>query len=142
MFKSIRVKLNERVVTFKDGLPIRALGPGRHFLWGRRLTEQRWDTDKLVFSALPAVRAALLSDWFREVTLTELERAVLYRDGCPVSFLRPGVHRFWVADPSVRLSVFNVTDPLPRLTAELEALIPKSEFVDVTIQSHEKGLRF
>jgi regulator of protease activity HflC (stomatin/prohibitin superfamily) len=142
MFKSIRVKLNERVVIFKDGLPIRALGPGRHFIWGRRLTEQRWDTDKLVFTALPAVRAALPSDWFREVVLDELERGVLYRDGCPIAFLRPGVHRFWIADASVRLSVFNVADPLPRLTAELEALIPSAEYVDVTVQSHEKGLRF
>lgn len=142
MFESIHVKLNERVVIIKDGLPVRALGPGRHFLWGRGYTEQRWDTATLVFSALPEVRAVLPREWFREVELTELERGVLYGDGCPVVFLRPGVHRYWAADASVRLAVFNVADPLPRLTAELEALIPKAEYVDVTVQSHEKGLRF
>ncbi len=142
MFESIHVKLNERVVILKHGLPVRALGPGRHFLWGRGYTEQRWDTEKLLFSALPEVRAVLPAEWFREVTLTELERGVLYRDGSPVVFLRPGVHRYWAVDSSLRLAVFNVQDPLPRLTAELEALIPKAEYVDLTVQSHEKGLRF
>jgi regulator of protease activity HflC (stomatin/prohibitin superfamily) len=142
MFKTIRVKLNERVVIFKDGLPLRAYGPGRHFLWGRHLTEQRWDTDKLVFRALPEVRAALPETWFQEVTIGSLERGVLFRDGAPAVFLRPGVHRYWAVDPSVRLAVYSITLPLPPLTQELEALIPRSEYIDVTVQAHEKGLRF
>jgi regulator of protease activity HflC (stomatin/prohibitin superfamily) len=142
MLKRIRVKLNERVVIFKNGLPLSAYGPGRHLLWGRHLSEQRWDTDKLVFHALPEVRATLPAEWYREVTLGALERGVLYRDGVPVGFLRPGVHHYWTADPSVRLSVFDVAVPLPPLTAELEALIPSSEYIDVTVQAHEKGLRF
>jgi hypothetical protein len=57
--KTIRVKLHERVVIFKDGLLVRVYGPGRHRLWGLRLSEQRWDTTKLVFGALPEVRALL-----------------------------------------------------------------------------------
>src|SRR5690242_7748552 len=108
MLKSIRVKLNERVVIFKDGLPRRAYGPGRHRLWGRGLSEQRWDTDKLVFRALPEVRAILPADWYREVTVSALERAILYRDAVPVVFLRPGVHRYWSVDASVELRVFSV----------------------------------
>jgi regulator of protease activity HflC (stomatin/prohibitin superfamily) len=142
MFKVLIVKLNERAVIFKHGLPIRAYGPGRHVIWGRRLTEQRWDTDKLVFRALPEVRALLPREWFAEVTLGPLERAILYRDGAPAVFMRPGTHRYWTVDPSVRLVVFDVSQPLPALTAELEALIPKSEYVAVTVQAHEKGLRF
>jgi regulator of protease activity HflC (stomatin/prohibitin superfamily) len=142
MFKFIHVKLNERVVIFKDSLPIRALGPGRHLVWGRRLTEQRWDTDRLVFRALPEVRAILPRDWFAEVTLGALERAFLFRDGAPAAFMRPGTHRYWTLDASVRLAVFDVNEPLPALTAELEILIPKSEYVAVTVQAHEKGLRF
>ena len=51
MFNFIKVKLNERVVVFKDGLPKVAYGPGRHFLWGLRLTEQRFNTDELLFKA-------------------------------------------------------------------------------------------
>ena len=42
--------VNERAVIFKDSLPVLALGPGRHLLWGTRLTEQRFDLGKLVFN--------------------------------------------------------------------------------------------
>ena len=44
-FQVIRLKLNERAVVFKNGLPLRALGPGRHVVWGAKLSEQRWQTD-------------------------------------------------------------------------------------------------
>jgi regulator of protease activity HflC (stomatin/prohibitin superfamily) len=142
MFKSIRVKLNERVVIFKHGLPRRAYGPGRHWLWGRGLTEQRWDTDKLVFNALPEVRATLPREWYAEVTLSAFERGVLYRDEQPLAFLRPGVHRYWTLDASVRLQVCDVSQPLPSLTNELEALIPRNEYVAATVAAHEKALRF
>lgn len=142
MFKVIQVKLNERVVLFQDSLPFRAFGPGRHWVWGRRLTEQRFNVTELVFRALPEVRAKLDSAWFREVTLTPLQRGVLFRDGVPAVFLRPGVHRFWTLDPSVSLTLFDVTLAVPPLTAELEQLIPRGEYIDVTVQAHERGLRY
>ena len=142
MFKIIHVNLNERVVLFQKGLPVRALRPGHHFIWGFDLSERRYGTDTLVFRASPEVRAVLPREWFGEVTLSELERGVLYHDGVPVQFLRPGVHRYWLVDASVRLVVFDVTEALPRLTEELERLIPKSEYVDVTVVAHERGLRF
>jgi len=142
MFKTIDVNLNERVVLFKRGLPIRAYGPGSHFVWGFDLSERRFTTETLVFRASPEVRAVLPAEWFGEVTLGELERGVLYQDGVPVQFLRPGVHRYWLADASVRLVVLDVTEALPRLTEELERLIPKGEYVDVTVMEHERGLRF
>jgi regulator of protease activity HflC (stomatin/prohibitin superfamily) len=142
MFKVVHVKLNERVVLFKGSLPLRALGPGRHLVWSRHLTEQRFNVLELVFRALPEVRALLPSDWYREVTLSPLQRGVLFRDGTPVAFLRPGVHRFWTIDPSVTLQLFDVTKALPPLTQELEQLIPKAEYIDVTVQAHELGLRY
>ncbi len=142
MFKNIRVKLNERVVIFKDGLPRKSYGPGRHRLWGRRLTEQRFNTDELVFRALPEVRAILEPNWFAEVVLQPWERGVLYRDAFPMLFLRPGTHRYWTVDPSVKLQVLDVREPLPALTREFEALIPGSEYVDVTVEEHEQGLLF
>lgn len=142
MFKIFKVKLNERVVVFKHGLPQRALGPGKHRLFGRGFTEQRWDTTKLVFAALLAVRALLPRDWFAEVTLGALERGVLFHDGHPVAFLSPGTHRYWTVDPSVKRVVYDTTEPLPALTRELEAAIPSNEYVAVTVEAHEKGLRF
>jgi regulator of protease activity HflC (stomatin/prohibitin superfamily) len=142
MFKILNVQLNERLVLLKKGLPFAAYGPGRHFVWGRHLREVRFDTDTLVFRAAPEVRAMLPSEWYAEVTLGTFERAVLYRDGAPVAFLRPGVHRFWTVDPSVRLQRLVVTEPLPPLTRELEAIIPRVEYVDAIVAAHEKGLRF
>ena len=142
MFKVLRVKLNERVVIFKSGVPQRAYGPGRHVIWGRDITEQRFSITELLLRALPEVRATLPTDWYREVVLTPLERAVLSVDGVPVLFLRPGVHRFWAVHESVTLSKLDVTKPLPALTQELAQLIPSGEFIDVTVQAHEKGLRY
>ena len=140
MFTSIRVKLNERAVVFKDGLPLRALGPGRHVVWGTRLTEQRWSTDTLVFQALPEVRAILPAEWYREVTLAPRERGVLYRDGRPQAYLRPGTHRYWTVDPSVRLDVLSVEQPMPELSTELAAIVPRDEYVDVLVREYERGL--
>ena len=121
LLKFIRVKLNERVVVFKDGLPLRALGPGRHALWGSRLTEQRFVTDALVFKALPEVRAVIPSDWYAEVAIAIDERGIVYQDGEPKLFLRPGVHRIWTVDPSVRCELYSVDEPMPKLTDELIA---------------------
>lgn len=142
MFKVLQVKLSERVVIFKGSVPLRAFGPGRHIVWGRHISEQRFNVTELVFRALPEVRAVLPSDWYREVTIAPLERAVLFRDGVPVAFLRPGIHRFWTLDASVALSVFDVTKALPSLTHELEQVIPRSEYIDITVQAHEMGLRY
>ena len=142
MLKFIRVKLNERVVLFKDGLPLRALGPGRHAVWTRRLTEQRWSTDALVFQALPEVRAILPRDWYQEVTLAPRERGILYRDGLPEGFLRPGTHRFWTVDPSVRLEVLSVDAPMPELSAELFLIVPRDEYIDVLVRDYERGLQY
>lgn len=142
MFKIVRVMLSERVVLFKDSLPLRALGPGRHAVWGRNVTEQRFNVTELVFKALPEVRALLDASWFREVTIAPLERGVLFKDGVPVVFLRPGVHRFWTVDESVALQRFDVKQALPPLTQELEQVIPRSEYIDVTVQAHEMGLRY
>ena len=142
MWKKIRVKLNERVVVFKNGLPLRALGPGRHLVWGLRLTEQRWSTDELEFKALPEVRAKLPAQWFAEVRLGSRERGVLCRDGVPVRFLRPGTHRYWTVDPSVELRVYGVEDPMPEITDELLSVLPSGEYVYRVVGAHERGLLF
>ncbi len=142
MYKTIRVKLNERAVIFKNGLPIRACGPGRHVLWGLRLTEQRFKTDQLLFDALPEVRAALPAEWFQEITLGKRQRAVLYADGKPRKFLRPGTHRFWTVDPSVKLDVFDVDEPLPELTDELKLVVPAREIVEATVLAYQRGLLY
>src|SRR3954463_16085194 len=47
MMKIVFVDLDERVVISRRGLPLRALGPGRHFLWGFGLSERAWLTTPL-----------------------------------------------------------------------------------------------
>jgi len=142
MMKKIRVRLDERAVVFKNGLPLKALAAGRYTLWGLRLTEQRWNTDTLVFSALPEVRAVLPTAWFAEVTIGPRERGVLSRDARPVKFLRPGTHRYWTVDPSVRLDVLSVDEPLPQLTDELLAVVPTGEYLYQVVQAHQRGLLY
>jgi regulator of protease activity HflC (stomatin/prohibitin superfamily) len=142
LFQVIRVKLNERVVVFKNGLPLRALAPGRHVVWGAKLTEQRWQTDGLVFNALPEVRALLPAAWYAEATVADNERGVLCRDGVPRLFLRPGVHRYWTADPSVALRVYQVDEAMPTLTNELVSVIPSGEYVRALVREHERGLHY
>ncbi len=142
MFKTIRVRLNERVVVFRNAMPRRAYGPGRHRLWGWGYTELRWVTDELLFTALPEVRAMLPDDWYDEVKLFAHQRAVLYRDGKPVVFLRPGVHRYWTVDPSVELKLFSVGEAMPELTDELAKLVPPREYVDKIVHEHERGLQY
>jgi regulator of protease activity HflC (stomatin/prohibitin superfamily) len=141
-YQVVRVKLSERAVVFDDGVPLRALGPGKHYVWGSRLTEQRWSTEQLVFEALPAVRAVLPSDWYREVTLTSRQRGVLYRDGRPLAYLRAGTHRYWTVDPSVELRLYVLDEPMPELTDELLRVIPGNEYARKVVESHERGLLY
>lgn len=142
LYKSIRVRLDERVVIFKHGLPVRAYGPGKHYLFGRGLTEQRFQTKDLLLRALPEVRAVLPESWYAEVELNASQRGVLFRDGLPELYLRPGVHRYWVIDSSVRLEIYDVREPFPPVTEALERVIPASERVSTMVQAQEKGLLF
>lgn len=140
MFQKIKVKLNERVVIFRDGLPVRALEPGSHLLWGRNYTEQRFRTDSLRFDAMPEVREVLPASWFAEVSLNSRERGLLVRDGLPMEFLRPGMHRYWTVDDSVELVVYSVDEAMPELTDELLVVIPTREYLLVMVQEDHRGL--
>lgn len=136
------VRQNERVVVFEHGLPTQVLGPGKHALWGRGVTETRFRIDELIFDASLAVRAVVPADWFAEVELSARQRGVLYREGKPVRFLRPGVHRYWTLDPSVELRIMSVDEAVPELTDELSARIPGDELVVATVRQFERGLMY
>jgi len=142
MLNTIRVQLNERAVVFRNGLPVRVLGPGKHTVWGFGVTVDRYNTDTLLFEAPLEVRSIFPDDWFEEVELGLRQRGVLYRDGRPVRYLRPGVHRYWTVDPSVELRVMSVEDEVPELTDELIALLPGDELILTTVRQHERGLLY
>lgn len=142
MWKTIRVALDERVVVFRDGLPTRALGPGKHTVWGSGITEARYPTASLVFQAPAPVIEVLPASWYEEARLGPLQRGVLLRDGKPVCFLRPGLNRFWTVDGAVEMRILSVEQPVPALSDELLAVIPRSEIVVVTIRQYERGLMY
>ncbi len=142
MFKTVTVSLHERVVVLQDGLPVRALGPGRHRLWGFSFTERRWATDPLVFEMPAELRAVLPESWYAELTLGPSERAVLWHDGKPKAFLKPGTHRYWLADDTVRVQVFSVHEEMPVLTNELAVVLPRDAYVDAVVLEHERGLLY
>lgn len=137
----IEVPINERVVVVRDGVPRRVLGPGRYRFWSR-VTAYRYDTNALIVEAPHEVRAMFPRDWYEEVHLAPHQRGLLYRDEKPERFLRPGIHRYWTVDPSVRLRVMSVDDAVPELTAEAAALVPRDELVDVTVNQHQRGLLY
>jgi len=143
---TILVPLDERAVLLKDGVPVRALEPGKYDFWtfwspsGRSVI--RFKIAEVVFDALPEVRAVLPDAWYGEVTLGPRQRAIVTRDGRPVRFLRPGTHRYWTIDPSVEVTILDVDAPVPELTDELRSVIPANEIVDVTVLQHQRGLKY
>jgi len=142
LFTTIHVSLTERAVLLENGVPTRALAPGKHKFWGTKYDVVRFKVDELVFHAAPEVRAVLPEAWFTEATIGARQRGVLYRDERPVRWLRPGTHRFWNVDRSVVLRVLDLAQPVPELTDELRALIPATELVDVTVLQHQRGLEY
>ena len=141
MFQYIHLNLNERAVLVRDGVAVRALGPGRYKLW-KRHDVIKWNVDELTFWAQPPVLAALPDTWFQTIHVGTKQRAVIYRDEKPKQFLRPGVHRMWTLDPMVTLRVFDILEPAPEITDELRAVIPGGEIVETQVRQFEKGLKY
>ena len=140
--QTFTIALNERAVLVRHGLPVRALAPGRHGVWGNGHAVIRCDVNGLTVELAPELRAVLPAEWFAEVKLGPRQRGVLERNGRPVRFLRPGVHRYWTVDKAIDLHVFDVDQPAPELTDELRAIIPTTELVDYTVLQHQRGLKY
>jgi regulator of protease activity HflC (stomatin/prohibitin superfamily) len=137
--KQIKINLNQRAVLVRDGLAVKALGPGRYTLW-KQYDVVMFDVDKLAFTAPNAVLAAIPGEWYETVQLAAGQYGIVTRDERAVAFLRPGVHRLWKLDPDVRLRVFAETDPLPPLTDELKKLIPSGELLETTLDLNQRGV--
>jgi len=141
MMKSLHVAHDQRVVVMRDGQPLRALAPGHHVIWGFNLSHRTWQTTPVVFQMEPELRAVLPKEWFGEIKLAAHERAVLWHDGKPKAFLKPGTHHYWKVDETLALQVFSVDEPMPELTDELAAIVPRDEYLEVTVREHERGLQ-
>lgn len=141
MFTRIDIPFHQRAVLVRHGKPERALGPGRHYVFGS-VEVLRYSIEELLLDAPPEVRAVIPADWFVEFTLGPDERGVLYRDGAPKMFLRPGVYRRWTFDPSVALARFDARLPLEHPTTELMQILPKSEITFQLVAEYERAVLF
>ena len=128
--------------SFQGRPPAPGARPGRHAVWSRRVTEQRWSTDALVFQALPEVRAVLPADWFREVTIGRASAASCTATGSPKgSFVRERT----VSGRSTLRSTCRCS----RCDARCRSSAPSSrrssrsdEYVDVLVREFERGLQY
>ncbi len=136
------IELNQRAILVRDGKPERVLEPGHVAFWGKHTKLLTWNLDDLVFLAQPEVYAMVPPSWFELVELGANERAVAYRNGKPLKYLRPGTHRIWKLDASTQVVRFDVTGAPPELTDELRAVIPGTEYVEAQVRQFERGLKY
>lgn len=140
MWRSIDIPITERGVLFDRGVPVRALEPGRHTIFGFGKTVLRLDVRTHVLDVAPEVRAVLPAEWVRELSLAPNERAVVERAGVPKLWLRPGVHRLWRVDPDVTVEILSTDAPVPVITPELRAVLPKDEIFEGVVGPAEAGI--
>ncbi|MCA9527308.1 MAG: hypothetical protein KC549_13545, partial [Myxococcales bacterium] len=135
---NVRVEIGERAIVSRDGLPHRALEPGRYRLGRGEAVALTFDVDALTFEVRPEVRRILPAEWFTERQVNPNQRGVLFQDGQPVRVLGPGLHRFWTFDPTVRLEVLSVEVP-PPTDPRVRALLG-DEVVELTVGPQERAV--
>jgi regulator of protease activity HflC (stomatin/prohibitin superfamily) len=142
----VMVGLAERAVVLVDGRPVRYLQPGRARVtvapW--RLVEvRRLNTDALLAELRPAELSLVPETELARVKVASGQRAVVRRAGRPVRWLPSGEYQVWTVDPSVTVSILDVSGveavPLPD---ELKALAPSSDYVEVTAPEGSAAVRY
>ncbi len=142
MFSTYQIQFNQRGILLRDGVAKEALMPGRHRFFGK--TDVVYlHIDELVLGVSAELRAVIPSDWYEEFEVAEDERAVLFVDGVPSKYLRPGVHRHWkLQNVSVKLVRYDADKALAKPTKELMQIIPASDVSFQVIAEYERGVLF
>lgn len=92
-FQTLEVGPREFAVVRRDGVAVRALGPGRYLLWQERerITASLHSVEP-TFTDVPRAEWEVAPAWIRWVTVQPYERVVLFVDGAPAEVLEPGRH--------------------------------------------------
>ncbi len=135
----IHLNLHERAVLVRDGVAVRALGPGRYTLW-KRYEVVRFDTDQLTFTAPASVLRGIPDAWYTTVQLGASQYGIVLRDERAAAFLRPGVHRIWNVEANITWRVYDEKDQLPELTDELRKVIPSAELLEANIDTNQRAV--
>ena len=159
MFRIIHVPLDERVFVSVDRVPVRCLGPGRHFVrtWHpfRQVDLVRVSTDPIVVKLKAEEVALVLPEDLRVVRLAPHERAVISIRGKPTRWLGAGEHAVWTVEktvertaagarvlPAVGVEVFDASGVAAEpLRDDIRALVPVADRVEVTVPEGAVALR-
>jgi regulator of protease activity HflC (stomatin/prohibitin superfamily) len=116
MLTKIRIKKHERGLWFRHGDFRHILAPGAHRFWSRLWNPAKdrvevADTLKTKFEH-PMLDVLLAHDYVRDalhvVDLTDVERALVWRDDRLAYMLGPGRHAFWKTPYRLYVEAFNV----------------------------------
>src|SRR5688572_6808529 len=115
MFTKIRIKKHERGLWFRHGDFRRILAPGAHRFWSRlwSLKDRVEIVDTLKTSFSHAMLDVMLAhdhvrDALHVVDLTDVERALVWKDDRLAYILGPGRHAFWKTPYRLYVEAFNV----------------------------------
>ncbi len=152
----IEINQNERAFLIEDGRPVKYLAPGVHSAWPlfRRVRVERVSTVNLTVELDERRLALVPAEDLQVVSLSEYERALVYRRGKPALWLGAGVHQVWTVDrqvnrstgevaPMVRVEVLDTsgveTKPLSASAAELAR---GKDYVEVTAPEGHVVVRY
>ena len=113
MFRKIHIRKHELGLLFKRGDFVRPLGAGTYRLpfWRRHRKVEVVDMLKTRFDhALldVLIRDERMRDMLLLVDLTDMQRALVWKDGRLLQIVGPGRHAFWRTQASVAAEVFDV----------------------------------
>jgi regulator of protease activity HflC (stomatin/prohibitin superfamily) len=155
VYKRIEVGLYERAFVHLDGRPALYLEPGRHRIWtGRKKLEVVIvDTRRLLADLAPEQVALVPAEDLRVVAVAPGERALVTRRGRPTLWLGEGEHQVWTVErvrrgdaeprPAVTIEIVDTTavEAAP-LRDEVKALVPASDYAEVTVPTGAVAIRY
>lgn len=124
----LTVKANQRAILTVDGRPAHFLEPGRYILWTLRAEVRPWlfDVDVLRADISDHFAALVPSQYLKEFTIREHQRALLICDGKVVSFLEPGRHAIWEIERLVEVLILDLEACFAPALPEQLAVMPTS----------------
>ena len=145
-----RIKIDEleRGLVFRDGAPVRLLGPGRYFLADPRRhlriekvsIREPWfvhaDLERIVKSGVLDGQALVLD-------LNEYERAIVWIDGNIAAVRGPGLSVLWTVEHQIRADKVSLRKPW-LVHADLELIVKSGVLGDqvrvLDLKDHERAL--
>ena len=117
MTLKMHIKTHERGLLFRHGDLVRILQPGSHLIWSRFY--DRKNTETHVFNTIntqilhPQLESFVQREDFQKealvVSLTDTQRALVWRDERLAFILGPGRHAFWKVPYALRVETFDIS---------------------------------